>query len=79
MADNKPSHRLLLVSERLDRYGKPKPEFTSIGGMWTNEKGNISGTIPAGMFLIGRIVLVPVSDDEDGAETNAPDFALSET
>lgn len=73
MAENKPSHRLLLVSDRLDRYGKSKTQFTEICGLWTNEKGTISGNIPAGMMLSGRLAIVS-ADSETPEEP-----ALSDT
>lgn len=74
MADNKPTHRLILVSERPAAYGKTKTEFTEICGLWTNDKGSISGTIPAGLTLSGRIAIVPADrDTRQTDEQDAPD------
>lgn len=75
MADNKPTHRLLLVSERLDRYGKPQSQFTEICALWTNDKGTISGTIPTGMFLSGRVAIVSAEKKADEAAAEEPAFS----
>ncbi len=77
MSDDKkrPSHRLVLVSERsFFRNNKPetKTTYSEICALWPTEKGNLSGEIPAGMALTGRIIIAaadtkPAAGDDAGA------------
>lgn len=73
MADdkNRPTHRLVLVSERqIIRDHKPttRTTYSEICGLWPTEKGNLSGEIPSGMSLTGRVIITPADKAPEQGE-----------
>ena len=70
---NRPTHHLSLVTEHATKDGEVKRRFHEIAPLWRTEKGNISGQIPDGMTLSGRILITTAkgssaSESDDTAE-----------
>jgi hypothetical protein len=57
---NKPTHHLTLVTGEGD-----KAVFTRISPLWATDKGNLTGTIPAGVTITGRVVIVAAKAEDD--------------
>ena len=76
MSENRPTHHLYLVTEKTNKEGKTRAFFHEIAPLWTSEKGNLSGEIPEGMTLSGRIVVMAASRKAEAEENN--DAALSD-
>lgn len=80
MADNKPTHRLLLASEREIRTANSSSTrtiYTEICGLWPTKSGGMAGEIPQGMSLSGSVVIVPA--DRQTAQADAPQAEPSTT
>lgn len=74
-ADNRPTHHLSLVTERQTKDSKPRAIYTEIAPLWPTEKGNLSGEIPAGVMITGRILITTAERkpaDTDSATSPAP-------
>lgn len=72
MADNKPTHRLLLATERETRSGgttTTKTVYHELCALWPTKSGGMSGELPKGLSVSGRLVIVPA----DRAEGDAGD------
>lgn len=76
MSENRPSHHLYLVTEKPTKEGKQRAFFHEIAPLWTSEKGNLSGEIPEGMTLSGRIVVMAASKKPEAEQQN--EAALSD-
>lgn len=62
MSTNKPSHRLVSITGD----GK-QAKFTEIAALWATKNGGLTGDIPAGVTLSGRIGIFAINSKADGA------------
>lgn len=79
----RPSHHLNLVTEHPTKEGESKRRFHEIAPLWTTENGNLSGEIPAGMAITGRLLITTAKvtteqSESDTADTKSHD-GLSDT
>ena len=68
MADNKPTHRLLLATERETRSNgttTTKTVYHELCALWPTKSGGMSGELPKGLSVSGRLVIVRGDAAED--------------
>lgn len=82
MTDNRPTHHLNVVTESTSRDGKTKARYHEIAPLWTTEKGNLSGEIPAGVTITGRLLITTAkktAEPDTEIDGHGPEAVLSDT
>jgi hypothetical protein len=68
---NKPTHKVLAVTERPDGDNPPKSYFTRIGAAWPIKNGSGLSLQLEALPLNGRLVLLEVGEDENVTDNTA--------
>ena len=75
MSYNRPTHHLNLVTEYETKDGQIKSRYHEIAPLWTTERGNLTGEIPQGVTITGRLLITTAKRTADNSESDASESA----
>lgn len=69
----KPTHKACLVEEYKDKDWAMKTKFTEISAIRESDKGNMVVNIPKWMMLFGKLIIMPIKDNNSNNQEDLGD------